>query len=418
MKTRTTGWPLKLCAVSAKRVRTSSEFAQTTSRPTDKRSESKRPPRSGYETPLKYYPIGIEHTQPGGQGQEAEPLLSLLTSSHPWLGGTINGSLSAYSSTKSFSPRFVRAGADLVENTVGSVGRKTGVEDSIRRYLEPRRSGELDHIDPEMLQAEAGSQNPRAPRDDDTMDIEQGPPLSALLQHSNRRTTSGNLSVDSLPAYDKNSSPPYEDSGASSPQPQTLARLRSPVSRSWSTQLMISTSGLGAALSESSLRSLKFCLSVLNGANRHVRALMDALKKLLQELSSGGGAASPDARAEEGGPDAMAVDPPAGRTALAERIKALNSEIWQTLRTVVTTVSRYTGGALPENASVVVRWQLMSVPQRWRRAAPPTRPCTRTPRACAARRMRASRLAACSASWSSPRPARRCRMPPMPISAA
>ena len=36
------------------------------------------------------------------------------------------------------------------------------------------------------------------------------------------------------------------------------------------------------------------------------------------------------------------------------------------LQSVTTHVSRYTGGALPENAGALVRRQLMSVPQRWR----------------------------------------------------
>lgn len=334
---------------------------------------SKSPVRSGYETPLQYYPIGIEHAQPGGQGQDTEPLLSLLTSSHPWLGGTINGSLSAYSSTKSFSPRFLRAGADLVENTVGSVGRRTGMEESIRRYLEPRRSSELQRIDPEMLRAEAqaGMKKLQACQDETSMDIEQGSPLSAMLYHSGRRTASGNLSVDSLPAYDKNTSPPYEGSQGLS-QPASLSTMRPPVNRSWSKQLMISTSGLGAALSESSLRSLKFCLGTLNNANRYVAHLMDLLKRLLEDFRTSSSNRSEAGNGDDGA-NAMAFDSPekqqpASTKVIAERIKHLNNEIWETLRQVVTTVSWYTGGALPENASVIVRWQLMSVPQRWQRA--------------------------------------------------
>jgi hypothetical protein len=53
---------------------------------------------------------------------------------------------------------------------------------------------------------------------------------------------------------------------------------------------------------------------------------------------------------------------------IADRIKTLSSEIWTTLQSVVQSVSRYTGGALPQNASQVVRTQLLSVPQRWQLA--------------------------------------------------
>jgi len=53
---------------------------------------------------------------------------------------------------------------------------------------------------------------------------------------------------------------------------------------------------------------------------------------------------------------------------IADRIKTLSSDIWTTLQSVVQSVSRYTGGALPQNASHVVRSQLLSVPQRWQLA--------------------------------------------------
>lgn len=53
---------------------------------------------------------------------------------------------------------------------------------------------------------------------------------------------------------------------------------------------------------------------------------------------------------------------------ITKRIQDLNNEIWQTLKSVVSNVSRYTGGALPESASGFVKWQLLSIPQRWQRA--------------------------------------------------
>jgi hypothetical protein len=54
---------------------------------------------------------------------------------------------------------------------------------------------------------------------------------------------------------------------------------------------------------------------------------------------------------------------------IADRMKTLSSDIWTTLQNVVQSVSRYTGGALPQNASQVVRTQLLSVPQRWQSAS-------------------------------------------------
>lgn len=311
---------------------------------------------------------------PRSQPQEPEPLLSLLKSSHPWLGGTIDGSLSAYASTKSHSPRFVQYGVDFVErnvgspmaNTVGTVGKKTGVEDRLRNYLGSRRPSYLGRSHSDML-----------------ANTENGFSFSSTDGHLNRnQTRSDRLSIDSLPAYDESRSPPYEKSHE---RGERVHEFQSrPVSRSWPTQLMITTSGLGVALSEGSLKSLKFCLGMLRSANKHVRDLMLALKQLLEEYElstrSGQGSHRNGQDLEKGQLDSnmMDIDSDASQDVnrMAERIRSLNDEIWRTVKTVVTAVSRYTGGALPENASSIVRWQLLSVPQRWQRAVSESVPVT------------------------------------------
>lgn len=194
-------------------------------------------------------------------------------------------------------------------------------------------------------------------------------------------------SADSLPLYDDNRSPAYSESNhASTTTPSKhqhhLTHASTQVPRSWPTQLMISTSGLGAAQNEASLRSLKLCLNMLSNANNHIRSLMEALKRVLQDYDDRFSSSTSNQRSRRDGvehdPDAMAIDTPdtpqrrerddPSAEAIASRIRAINAEIWATLKSVVNTVSRYTGGALPENASVVVRWQLLSVPQRWQRA--------------------------------------------------
>lgn len=248
-------------------------------------------------------------------------------------------------------------------NTVGSVGRKTGVEESLRRYLGRRTS---DMVDSDVasrgdVQGRAGhaEHNPKHNTYADRQAHENG--IMKL---------SSNISVDTLPMYDDNKSPAYEEELSPAQSRSTdIARRhpRPPILRSWSAQLMISTSGLGVALSDGSLRSLKYCLGTLRNANKHVWNLMEALKRLLQDYDrssrqvEGSGRGSGDEVMSDG---ALLDDP----AMVAQRIQRLTDEIWQTVQKVVTTVSSYTGGALPENASAVVRWQLMSVPRRWARA--------------------------------------------------
>ncbi|KAF2685328.1 clock-controlled protein 8 [Lentithecium fluviatile CBS 122367] len=313
---------------------------------------------------------------------EPEPLLNLLTSAHPWLGGGINGSISAYNTTKTYSPRFVKYGAELIErnigspvvNTVSSVGRRTGVEKNLRRYLGEvhRRPSDLEQGD------EGGRKRMRvmSPEDADAMDVEDGVDRS--------RTRGGSLSsyAESLPEYDEHRSPKYEESAIvtidpitgkeSSQQDSSTAQDRRV---NWSTQLIMTTSGLGVALSDASLKSLRICLGLLRSATKHIDNVMHALKQVLSEyeavLRNSHESDPQSGTTEDDTSMTNGADPHRDEQVrqIANRMKNLSTDIWLTLQRVVQSVSRYTGGALPQNASQVVRTQLLSVPLRWQMAS-------------------------------------------------
>lgn len=195
------------------------------------------------------------------------------------------------------------------------------------------------------------------------------------------RTRGGSHSsyAESLPAYDEHRSPKYEETALVAVDPVTgkeaqISQDRPESSQdrrvNWSTQLIMTTSGLGVALSDASLKSLKLCLRLLRGATKHIDSVMRALKLVVDEYE----AALRNARHSNGmsGDEkdvAMYQGEDEHVQAIAARMKQLSSDIWNTLQSVVTSVSRYTGGALPQNASQVVRTQLLSVPQRWQLAS-------------------------------------------------
>jgi hypothetical protein len=312
---------------------------------------------------------------------EPEPLLNLLTSAHPWLGGGINGSISAYNTTKTYSPRFVKYGAELIErnigspvvNTVSSVGRRTGVEKNLRRYLGEahRRPSDLEQGD------EGGRKRMRVmgPKDSDAMDVEKSEERS--------RTRGGSLSsfAESLPEYDDHRSPKYEETAVVTMDPATAKETSQDEADAsqdrrvnWSTQLIMTTSGLGVALSETSLKSLRICLGLLRSATKHIDIVMHALQKVLGEYEQ---ALRNSRQNDEGNTTGSGVAMSNGVETerdhqvrlIADRMKSLSTDIWLTLQKVVQSVSRYTGGALPQNASQVVRTQLLSVPQRWQLAS-------------------------------------------------
>lgn len=321
----------------------------------------------------------------GQRGQQTEPLLSLLTTSHPLLATTIGGAASAYNSSKNYSPRF-KSSAEYVEgylgpiaNTVGTVGRATGVEGSVRWFLRRKQSQRQDIESDNKSNKRRKVEGWQSPADTDTTlpgtpDGQgiQTPDASGLK--SDRRLSQAST-IDTLPTYEE-TLPAYTET-----EDGALAKGRSANAPNapWQSRLIMSTSGLSIAMSEESLRSLKYCLTWLRWANDHIGRIITTLKTTLEqyeqaeksEESSGlGSSLDENAMADvEAATAALNTSaPPANRKELAARINSLKTDVIKTLRDVVDTVSKYTGGALPDNARILVRRHLTSLPRKWQLA--------------------------------------------------
>lgn len=284
-------------------------------------------------------------TSPGHQ--QTEPLLSLLTSSHPLISSAINGSVSAYTTSKSYSSRF-KSGAEFIErnigspvaSTVGTVGRKTGVESGLRWALQ-RRDSSTDANPASKRRKVNGEISSHE------MDIEQG--LEDASNH--RERSSSDLSMaEPLPPYDEMTSPRYEEKPGRNTPP------------TWQSRLVISTSGLGVAMSEESLRSLQYCLTWLRWANGRLGKSIVALQGAMTEWENQKQRQSQQADVEAGGSRESA-------SLLTQRIQAVKEDVLSTLKQVVDVVSKYAGGALPENARHLVRRHLTSLPHRFQMAS-------------------------------------------------
>ncbi|EZF32342.1 hypothetical protein H101_04063 [Trichophyton interdigitale H6] len=281
---------------------------------------------------------------------EPEPLLSLITS-HPLLSSAINSSMSVYTSSKTYSPKF-RYGAEFIErnigpqvlNTVGSVGRRTGVEGGLRWALQRRESVN----NKPNANSSSNTNNSQAA---ETADIEKGM-HDLRTSHSRQSST---LSSEPLPPYDNASSPKYDELYKGNQQPQQQSQTQ----YSWQNRLMISTSGLGVAMSEESLRSLTYCLTWLQWANRRIGASVGSLKEALREWDTSNQLNTENRTSEEGSQQQSPA-------ILSQQIQQVKGDVLQTLKMVVDVVSKYAGGALPENARNLVRRHLTSLPQRFR----------------------------------------------------
>ncbi|KAJ5524190.1 hypothetical protein N7494_010840 [Penicillium frequentans] len=301
----------------------------------------------GLRTEYGQSPLASRQTIPGttpNSSQSAEPLLSLLTSSHPLISSAINGSVSAYTTSKSYSARF-KSSAEFIErnigspvaNTVGTVGRKTGVESGLRWALQRRESSQDSN--PTSKRRKVTETTP-------DMDVEKGPE-DAMIQSQPRTRSSSDLSMaETLPPYDDSRSPRYEEK-----------QVRQ--NPTWQSRLVISTSGLGVAMSEESLRSLTYCLTWLRWANGRLGKAIVALQNALTEWDSQKKNQSQQTDLEGGESASL----------LTQRIQAVKADVLSTLKQVVDVVSKYAGGALPENARHLVRRHLTSLPHRFQMAS-------------------------------------------------
>lgn len=292
-------------------------------------------------------------------GQQPEPLLSLLTTSHPFLATTIDSATSAYTNSKNYSPRF-KTSIEYVEgyvipiaNTVGSVGRVTGVENGVRWFLR-RAQPHGDDIEGQGAQKRRKVGSGDGGFRDRTPEPAPGAQTPrASLDNSYERRSSVSSTADTLPAYDEFRSPPYTE------------RQPGPNGPAWQSRLIMSTSGLSIAMSEESLRSLKYCLGWLRWANVHIGNVVNSLTITMEKYERGIHESNGD-HTMHGGPLSQEQE---DRNQLAAKISALRFDLLRTLQDAINTVSRYAGGALPENARELVRRHLTSLPQRFHLAS-------------------------------------------------
>lgn len=267
---------------------------------------------------------------------------------HPSIANTLEGATTIYISGKKYSPRF-KSGAEYVEgfvapvaSTVGNVGRAAGVEGGIRWYLKRAARGRRMRFSKNVDQNE-GCKRRKVGKDGATLFTSD----KKFGLDYDRRTSTG--TIETLPAYDDVRSPEYSEvlHPSDSIEEQDGNTIQ--------TRVLMSTSALSVAMSEQSLKNLKFCLHYLRTANGHIGQAIEKLKAALEQYDTrlDGIAALEEGQAEQ------------ERNKIMQRITELKDDIVRTLKDVIKTVSTYAGGALPENARDLVRRQLISLPRRF-----------------------------------------------------
>ncbi|KAF7309368.1 hypothetical protein MIND_00307500 [Mycena indigotica] len=154
--------------------------------------------------------------------------------------------------------------------------------------------------------------------------------------------------------------PPPPESGKRRISDTERAEERQVAQRSRWQALLLEAGGLSAALSDESMRRLKYCLQWLQYATQHIDAQILILRDFIASLQP-----SPLTPSSTTTPSANVTDPPELTPDHLKTLAHLRSDIVQTIRQVVGVVSKYAGSALPEPARSRVRGFILDLPKKF-----------------------------------------------------
>ncbi|KAF9472445.1 Opi1-domain-containing protein [Pholiota conissans] len=324
------------------------------------------------------------------EASSSAPAFVSRMSSLPLLGSAMR----VYEQGKA-SSRVVKYGAEMMESSVKAVSRPVIDRLPVNvNQLDDFACRQLDRLDRYRRPSSGADTAPTSSNAISPSSADRGRPklrtktLDGTAVEEDEDTTSYSSSSSSkqywkasdrdVPSWLESSSPyvePPPDSRASTPtqngDPEDDEKARSRraeasegserqvAQRSRWQAVLLEAGGLSAALSEESMRRLKYCLQWLQYATAHIDAQILILRDFTASLQPLPSSSSSVARR-----------PPISEEHL-RKLTAVRRDIVHTIRQVVDVVSKYTGGALPEPARTRVRGFILKLPQRWANKAGP-----------------------------------------------
>ncbi|KAG6819658.1 hypothetical protein H0H93_009787 [Arthromyces matolae] len=292
----------------------------------------------------------------------------------------VNTALRAYEQGKA-SSRVVKYGAEMVESSVKTISKPVidrlpvNVNqldefacrqlDRLDRYRRPSTTAEPNATSPPTSPGPSQPRTGTSSQETSNIDEQSGSQLKSeetddhKIIHGKKGKSRSWIHASS--PFVGPAPPPPDLTPSSSSQSQTQDRQVIPRSR-WQAVLS-EAGGFSAALSDESLRRLKYCLEWLQYATAHIDAQILILRDFtasLQPLPS----------------QTREPHPPISQAHMRTLV-AVRRDIVHTVKQVVDVVSRYAGGALPEPARTRVRGFILGLPQRWaQRAGAPGHPAS------------------------------------------
>ncbi|CAE6425993.1 unnamed protein product [Rhizoctonia solani] len=269
----------------------------------------------------------------------------------------VTSMLSAYSQSKA-SSRVVKYGAQMVESSVMTIGKPV-MNRLPTAQLDEFACRQLDRLEQRYGRVESPRDDgPSFRADENTCSLTpRSPDLGPARGRSLERRVLNNSATQMrspTPSARDDAIQPHHAAGSGVP----IESDRQIANRSRWQAMLLEAGGIGAALSDESMKRLKYCLQWLQYATNRIDSQIAVLREFLDSLQPGAGTTGPLL------PMHMDRNAPVSPAALA-RLSAVKRDVVATIRQAVDIVSRYAGGALPEPARGTVRSVLLSLPGRW-----------------------------------------------------
>ncbi|GAA5866436.1 hypothetical protein JCM1840_001317 [Sporobolomyces johnsonii] len=274
-------------------------------------------------------------------GGEQDPRFMARVSQLP----IVSGGIEWYERSKANS-RVVKYGAGLVESSFSAVSRPIANNLQLGP-LDEFACRQLDRIGAPGGPSSPGRKSPRAEpeehirgRSSEPSPLYRPAPSEAYDQQQQDRA-----------AY------PQQQSSLRPGSAGQVATVGGQRSR-WQT-VLVEAGGLGAAVSEESLKSLRYCLQWLLYATAHLDHQISALRDFILSLRAHN-------RTHPSGTSGSAQSSDALVAASASaHLSQIKHDVVETIRKVVEVVSKYAGAALPEQAKRYVKQSILGLPVKW-----------------------------------------------------
>ncbi|GAA6036008.1 hypothetical protein JCM8097_005212 [Rhodosporidiobolus ruineniae] len=293
---------------------------------------------------------GVGPREGEGEGSEGEehhdPRFMERVSQLPY----VSGGLEWYERSKA-SSRVVKLGADLVESSFSTISRPIANNVQLTS-LDDFACRQLDRISPSS--SSPGRKSP-ASLGARQLQIEQQAQVER--EEAQRRERERGRGRELSPRRRGGGGRDGEETSASDSEARSGAGQQVAVAQRsrWQT-VLVEAGGLGAAVSEESLKSLRYCLQWLLYATARLDHQTATLRDFILSLRAHNRHSSSSSASSSNALVAASA---------SAHLSQIKHEVVETIRKVVEVVSKYAGAALPEQAKRYVRQSILGLPVKW-----------------------------------------------------